>query len=338
MTPSVLAAGYVPLDIIIYRGRVVHAAGGTAGNVAAILSFLGWKADVAAEIGSDMAGRRVKGDLRRANVDVRFLRSRTSVMTPRVVHEIGPSGHRFLFSCPKCEQRLPSSRPLSIERAHNILCASEVPSVFFFDRLNPGTLVLAETYAESGSLVVFEPSKQGRADLMQRAMNVSDVVKHASDRKVGVDAFGAPKGQIRVVTLGDRGAKFRVGEGSWHHCEAYPYPVVDAGGAGDWTTSGLIQALVRHGSRSVASVGDAMRWAQALAAVSCGAPGARGLARQQSAEMVVRNAQFVEQRRLATTEPTSAVRWNWTTRVGGSCAWCLLAETDGSKAEVPVVV
>src|SRR5581483_2155695 len=115
--PTVLAAGYVPLDIVSYQSRVWHAAGGTAGNVSAILGFLGWNASVAADLGSDLAGQRTKRDLQKANVAVEYVRLLPSVRTPRLVHAITSTGHRYVFRCPKCSSPFPTSRPLRSDRA-----------------------------------------------------------------------------------------------------------------------------------------------------------------------------------------------------------------------------
>ena len=322
--PSVLTAGYVPLDIVVFGKRMWRAAGGTAGNVAAILSFLGWRAGVIADLGDDAAGREVVRDLRKANVDTRRIRFRPTRTTPRVVHEINGGGHRFLFRCPRCGARFPHSRPLALDRAHELVGAEVASDVFFFDRLNHGTVRLAEHFAAAGSLVVFEPARVGQAHLVDRALDAAHIVKYAADRVPDADAIPAKAGrQVHVVTRGEDGASYRIGTGAWHRSPAFPYPTVDTGGAGDWTTAGLIHALGAR-KRTVVAVGDALRWAQALAAVSCGAPGARGLAKQQSAETVLRAAHFLENRRNF-EPPASATTHAQRAKVaGGLCDWCLL--------------
>lgn len=332
---SVITSGYVSLDIVSYRGRVWHAAGGTAGNVAAILGFLGWRASVATDVGNDHAGRRLASDLRRANVDVSMIRFRPNAVTPRVVHEITASAHRYVFTCPECGKLLPRSRRLPLDRGQHIVEMASIPEVFFFDRLSPATVMLAEHFAEAGSLVVFEPSTGGKwRHLIERAVRVAHVIKHADDRAVPHADHPPSRGQVRVVTEGAGGARFRVGHGNWHHSPAFPYPIVDAGGAGDWTTAGLVHGLMTEGRRTVRTVGDALRWAQALAAVSCGAPGARGLARQQSADAVLRAAQFIEEKRELPNARAEVLRRANRVRASGVCPWCLMPDTAGESFQL----
>ena len=294
--PSVITAGYVPLDIILYRGRTWHAAGGTAGNVAAILGFLGWNASVIADVGDDLAGRRIRSDLQKSNVSVDYLRTVGSLDTPRVVHNITEEGHSYRFKCPKCSRSLPSSRPLSLKRAIEIHETAEVaPNVFFFDRINAGTLDLAEAFKDNGSTIYLEPSREARPTFTRRALEIADIVKVADDRigELRTTTASKPR-QLWIITAGFKGAKFRFGNGKWHESPAYSYPVVDAGGAGDWTSAGLINSFQAHPELNVRTVSSSLTWAQALAAVSCGVPGARGLARRQTADSVIKAAQFLQ--------------------------------------------
>lgn len=296
---SVVAAGYIPLDIIRYQGRTWHAAGGTAGNVASLLGFLGWEASAISDVGDDSAGRRLCKDLKKSNVAVDQIGVIPGLRTPRIVHEISGGTHSYLFRCPECRNPLPRSRPLRADRAAALIRSCPVPGVFFFDRLNAGTILLAEHFAAEGAFIVFEPSRPVRTDLTRRALVVADVVKHAEDRvwdAKGPAGSGVKKQQIQIVTRGDRGASYRVGSGAWHDSPAFSYPVVDAGGAGDWTTAGMVHALLGAEKRSVRAVGDALRWGQALAAISCGSPGARGLTKQQKADAVLQAAQFLGSR------------------------------------------
>ncbi len=293
---SILTAGYVTLDIVTYRGSIWRATGGTAGNVAAILGFMGWNSAVVADLGDDQAGREICRDFQKMNVSVELVRLSTRAITPRLVHEIDGAGHRYRFRCPICDEAFPRSRPLRKDRALELTNLDLSPDIFFFDRLNAGTLLLAEYFASVGSLIIFEPSRPSRAELTERMLDVADIIKFADNRPSGLDSSLPQNHQSWIITRAQQGADYRIGNGAWRRSPAFTYPVVDAGGAGDWTTAGLIHSLPRHGRLTLKTLGDSLRWAQALAAVSCGAPGARGLARQQSAEAVMRAAKFLEQR------------------------------------------
>lgn len=330
---SVVSAGYAPVDIVTYAGRVWHSAGGTAGNVAAILGFLGWNATLVVDYGDDLASQCAVKDLRAANVSVDFVRRRAGQQTPRLIHEIDGGGHGYRFSCPSCGSRFPLSRPLSLERAREVVEQCEVPDVFFFDRLNAGTLLLAEHFAAAGSSVVFEPSRPARPEWTKRAVAVARLVKHANDRDAGLESVESTSQQWSIVTRGQAGIDFRLGEGRWHHSAAFAYPVVDAGGAGDWTTAGLIHALPMNTRWTVQRVGEALHWAQALAAVSCGSPGARGLARSQSAESVVRAARFLQRNELDES-PSVAPRQHSSAVPRATCPYCLLPLTNSVRSSV----
>jgi fructokinase len=279
--PSVVCAGYMPLDVIMTEdGLVARRAGGTAANVAAILSFLGWQASLAGQTGDDTAGMTLTADLASAGVDVTHVHRGSGVATPRLIHSVRRDGHSFRWSCPACRERLPRSRPLTVEGAQRLIAAVPRTSVYFFDRANAGTLALAEHYAEQGSVIVYEPSVPANAELLRRAASVANVIKHSDDRSVGglEDLAITPRAsQVRIVTHGAQGLELRVGAGRPRRLAALPARSVDSGGAGDWTTAGLLARAVGPTGLEQSRVVDALRFGQALAALSCAAPGARGL-------------------------------------------------------------
>lgn len=305
---GIIAAGYAPLDIIRYQGRRWYSAGGTAGNVAAILGFLGWTSSLVADYGDDPAGRRVARDLQAANVSLQHVRFRAGHATPRLIHDIDSTGHRFSFRCPDCHRSFPMSRPLPLARAEELIEGNPSSDVFLFDRCNAGTLLLAEYFASQGSLVVYEPSRPVRPDWTRRALQAAHIVKYAADRDSGLADFAPHRRQAWIATNGAAGIDYRLGTGTGKRSPAFQYPVVDAAGAGDWTTAGMVHALGGRKPGTMTELTGALHWAQALAAVSCGSPGARGLARQQNAEAVVQAAQFLQARQTApnpTTPQTS---------------------------------
>jgi sugar/nucleoside kinase (ribokinase family) len=330
-TPSIVSAGYMPLDVVTTHDTVMHEAGGTAANVAAILAYLGWNAILAGQTGDDAAGDILVGDLKRVGVDTAQIHRPAGMPTPRLIHSVRPDGHFFSYRCPACRRRLPRSRPLTVEQARACATNHPNPDVYFFDRANAGTLALAEHYATTGAVIVFEPSVPANAELLRRAAAVAHIVKHSDDRSVGgLDDIGVRprRGQLRIVTHGAEGLELRTGRGRGRRFAALATLAVDTGGAGDWTTAGLIASAARYGELRDDAIEDGLRFGQALAALSCTAVGARGLMRL-SRRTVLRRARAVLAEGGVTTEP----------RYGGSqsrvitdaCATCLLPESTAAR-------
>lgn len=328
---SVLCAGYMPLDIIDDGTVPRRRAGGTAGNVAAILAFLGWDASLAGRIGDDQAGDELLADLMRAGVDCRLVDRERGALTTRLVHHIAGGEHCYLYTCPHCGQKLPRSRPLTLERLGTVLAARKRPDVYFFDRVNSATITLAERYAEAGTLVVYEPSTPASAGFLQRAIAAAAIVKGSVEHGPGLVASyegGAPD-QLRIITEGSAGARFRLGDGEWQRVGVFEVPVVDASGAGDWTTAGMLHALAGIPAPTERDVRDAIKFGHSFAALNCAVPGARGLMEKRSRASVLGMATRIRHgdRKLpiAGSAPSPSV-------IAGSCEWCLLAVAESALA------
>jgi fructokinase len=323
-SPSIVSAGYMPLDVITHGRRVTHRAGGTAANVAAILAYLGWRSALAGQTGDDEAGQVLLDDLRGAGVDVSQIHRPAGMATPRLVHRIHAGGHAFAYACPACRRALPRSRPLTLEQARACAAAIPRPTVYFFDRANAATVQLAERYADAGSVVVYEPSVPANAELLGRAMAAAQIVKHSGDRSVGgLDALAVQprRGQLRIITHGAAGLEVRSGAARRRRYAALPTLTVDPGGAGDWTTAGLIAIALRSGALELEAIDAGVRFGQALAALSCTAVGARGLM-DLSRRAVLRRADAVLAEGAVTSRPRFRPAAAQSTRSG--CATCLL--------------
>ncbi len=311
------------LDLVSYQKRLAHRAGGTATNVASNLAFLGWKASIAGLIGDDPASHAMIWDLTRAKVDVTALELRSDVDTPLVLHEIYDTGHRFRFSCPSCGRRFPKYRPLS-ENAASALCETlAVPSVFFFDRANAGTARLAEFFRERGALIVFEPSTQGREP--ERCVQVAHVVKYSSARAAAVAPLLKDVSPVlQLVTTGADGIEGSL-RGKAFRVSGFRAAVVDSAGAGDWTTAGFLWALTSLDPNDwkKALVVEALRQAQALAAVSCAFPGARAVSEHLTRDQMISVARRLLEEQVPAARDVEL--GNDTPAVPGSCPACLTA-------------
>lgn len=264
-------------------------AGGTCGNVLAILAFLGHRAEAVGRAGADVFGRELADDLGRWGVGTAHIEAEPGRPTPVVLEEIyrdarGNPRHRFPQRCGACGARLPGYRPLTVARAAAAAEALGAHDVLFFDRASPGAVDLARRGREAGALVVFEPTGVGDPGAFARALAAAHVVKYPDARRGALgEAVGRAAPVAQVETRGARGLRVRVRGGRWRELgAATARDLRDASGSGDWCTAGLLHHLASAGLRGGGACEDegavlaALRAGQALAALNCGYHGARG--------------------------------------------------------------
>lgn len=313
--PVAVGTGFLALDIVISESQEVGPqtwAGGTCGNVLAILAFLGWQTYPISTLGDDAGAQRIIQDLRTFGVSDAFIRREPKRRTPIVIERIrnvaGSPVSRFVWTCPDCGAWLPSYQPVPARDIRPILDELPDPAVFFFDRVSRGALDLAAAAARKKALVVFEPSGVGDERLFKEAIALSHILKYSHDRlpEIG-ERFSHPATLLEIETLGAEGLRYRVrpgqandraGSSQWRLMDAYEaIDVRDPVGAGDWCTAGILHGLSRDGleglsSANEAEIENALRLGQALGALTCAYEGARGgmyaLDREQFVEAVNR--------------------------------------------------
>lgn len=293
--PRVIGTGLIALDMVVGErpDRIIGSwAGGTCGNVLAILAWLGWDAYPVARMNGDAASARVCGDLKHWGVHLDWASCDPTTATPMVVQknveESGGRRHRFFWSCHYCGRRLPRFKAITNAAVKIVEPGIDGTSVFFFDRPSRATLSLAAAAAARGAVVMFEPSGNCDGELMSEAISLAHIIKYAEGWPArayrSYDDGATPL--LEVNTLGERGLRYRhrLGRGvsRWIYRRAFSVSrLADACGSGDWCTAGLIAraameghaGLVRAGPRGIAR---ALTFGQALAAWNCGFEGARG--------------------------------------------------------------
>lgn len=273
---SVHAAGFIVLDLLVADGRMTPIVGGTAANVAVNLSILGWDSCVTALLGDDRAGKEVVRQLSHYGVDTRGVVLDPGVRTPVLIHEVVRGRHRFRFSCPQCGSKYAKFRPLDPGK----VSAAPEASVHFFDRASSYATQLAEGVNRS-AVVVFEPGTPGRPAATAALASSSHLLRVSSELEIeaGTEASSP---QVQVVGLGREGVRFRLaGDTDWVHLPSeLRAPLVDAGGAGDWLTSGILDAVpldkIHDSSLSPDELRAAVSRGLMLAAVCCQYEGTRG--------------------------------------------------------------
>jgi len=285
--PLCLSTGFVAMDIVEGESETFAAAGGSCGNVMALLSFMGWQTQPVARLGSDSAGSFIKEEFEKLGVDTSHMTAASGVRTPIVIQRFvegsdGERTHRFSLTCPDCGAWLPRYRPTTIKHASEVIEKDRTPNAFFFDRVSPCALKLSEWAREMGALVVFEPSSIGDERQFQKAVDTAHVLKYSHDRLGHLPDLAKVNGpKIVIETRGAEGLRVRW-RSRWSTLPAIKANrLVDAAGSGDWCAAGIIHAIGEGGSNALEVLNKgrldyAIRLGQALAAVNCGFEGARG--------------------------------------------------------------
>jgi len=285
--PICIGAGLVTLDVVI-NGRRTDSprawAGGSCGNVLTILSYLGWKTIPLARTGNDEARKRLLKDMRKYKVDTSFVLRDNAIATPIIVERItkrnGIRRHRFEWRCPDCGVWLPRFRPLTIQQTEKMAAKLPKPQVFYFDRIAPSIIRLANRFKQMGALIVFEPSGIGDPRHFKECLLIADIVKYSNERLGHAHEFLCDELiPLELETLGSDGLRIcdrrHKKKANWVLVDAYSVgEVKDTAGAGDWCTAGIIHLLGSMGRKTFEKANNkdikqAIAFGQALAALKC---------------------------------------------------------------------
>lgn len=290
MTENIcVGAGLISLDVLIWEGKRIPVSfyvGGTCGNVMMILSYMGWETYPIARLDGTKDGIRVLADMKKHNVHTDFVSTndgKTPVIVQRnFINKDGIPTHRF-ESRPNMGRFYLDFKSLTMRQADEVIARIDfVPKVFFFDRVSPAILKLADIFKGKGSVIFFEPSsRSGNVNLFNKCVEVSDIIKFSEQRIKDIEQFERYKDKLFIQTQGAKGLSYRLNFG-WIHLETVPNDkVIDTAGAGDWTTAAFINELfkTRNGISgiSVVEIEKALNDAQKIGAQSCSYEGARGM-------------------------------------------------------------
>lgn len=294
--PRAFGTGLIALDLVMSANPdlpVQAWAGGTCGNVLSILAYLGWESYPIARMNGDPASERVRADMSRWGVKLDFAGCEPTSHTPIIIQEIrrgrdGLPTHRFSWACPQCGQWLPSFKPVTRQAVDAVGDELNGAQVFFLDRLSRAALTLAARAADTGAIVMFEPSGKSDPKLFAEALQLAHIVKYADQRlsEAGGAMAANSSTVLEVQTMGTEGLRFRhrlaVQPSDWAHLPAVSAPqFLDSCGSGDWCSAGLLSKIARTGvsglrTASADNLRGALRFGQALAAWNCAFEGARG--------------------------------------------------------------
>lgn len=288
--PTVLGLGLIALDVVLSEEvSPRYFAGGTCGNVLAILAFLGWNSVPVARIGDDRTSHVVRADLERWGTDLSLLGLSPTAKTPIIIQRIrkdasGIPYHTFSWHCPGCGNHLPGFQPVPAKSIEPVKLQLRKTNVLFVDRASPSSVALARQAIEQDIIVFFEPASISEDRNCRALLECASILKYSHDRIDEIETNG-PRLLLEVQTMGRGGLRFRSRLGDfgkrWHHLDAHKVStLVDSSGAGDWLSAGLIYSVCAEGHKRLFNVSrtrllNALSLGQALAAWNCGFSGAR---------------------------------------------------------------
>lgn len=289
-----LGTGLIALDLVTNgdEDRVPRFwAGGSCGNVLIILSYLGWKTYPLVRLGDDEAAKKVTKDMIEHGVDMQYVLFDKSVHTPIILQRIfvardGQPSHRFYWKCPNCGNWLPRYSPIRLKDISALSDQTLNTNCFYFDRVSPASLRLADMARQKGAIIVFEPTGIKDDPAFRKAIDLCDILKFSNERtRHSPQSAYESNARLVVETLGHEGLRFRLRRNEkcseWKMIPSFRVRnLKDAAGAGDWCTAGMIHVLTTSESHlaciSEKKIVEALRYGQALSALNCGFEGARG--------------------------------------------------------------
>ena len=285
-----IGAGLVSLDILIKNNdnrSISYYVGGTCGNVMMILSYLGWNSYPIARLDGTKYTERLLDDMKKNNVKTDFVSTNdgeTPVIIQRnIVDKDGLPSHKFEIKNNNGRFYL-NFRSITKKHADEIISKiSFIPKIFFFDRISPAIIQLANHFKGLGSIIFFEPSGKIKDREFSTCVQISDIIKFADQRISQIDFVKEYNDKLFIQTQGKDGLIFKYKSNDWKKISAWENKsIVDTSGAGDWTTSILINNIFENDINSLSElkssfIDSALIESQKYGSYSCSFEGSRGM-------------------------------------------------------------
>lgn len=263
-------------------------AGGSAANTAAALSKLGLECRFVGLVGDDSHGRFAIADLAKSGVDVSAMETTPKDHTVMVVVVVTPSGDRLIYVWPPRGGAHGALTPDTAVRSIADAGWLHVSGIGL--RLSPTreAIIAAMEAAQEATVTVSLDLnlrlenwgwEDGFREVVEAAITRAHIVMGAANGEIcqlaavddPAEAALALAGDTRLVIarMGAEGAMACSG-GGVVVAPGFPVPVVDTVGAGDAFNAGFIAARRRD-----LPVSEALRWGNAVAALTITRAGAR---------------------------------------------------------------
>lgn len=286
---TISGTGLIALDYLIQESNLTTPQlylGGSCGNVLAGLSYLNWNSYPIARLDNSPATDVIFEEFEKWNLRTNFVTRTSDGSTPVIVQKLyedigGNIKHKFEFKCPTCGTWLPSYKAVLAKKTKELIQGDLNPQVFYFDRVSRGALILAEHYKSKGALIYFEPPSLKDSNQFKEAIEIADIIKFSAERIDKYEStYTTSRGLLEVITYGEKGIKYRFQNDEWKLVSPININnMKDTAGAGDWCSIGIIWMLNHYNIDKLnqISIENAINLGQALGALNCQFPGARGI-------------------------------------------------------------
>ena len=280
---------YPPPDSKQQLRAFVESPGGEAATAMVACARLGWRSRYVGRFGNDDFGRKARLSLEQDHVDLSACEN-VSASHPFALILVDEEGNRTILSEPP--RRVPA---FCIGPDEVDLKAVTSGRVLLVDCHQTAGAAKAASYARRAGIPTIMDVDKVRPGIESLLEQIDMIVTSQSfpEAFTGLSGVGCALGAIArrfnpamvCATLGDDGSLAILGERELR-TRAFGVPVVDTTGAGDVFRGGLIAGWLGLGSRP--QVEDVLAYANAVAALSCRALGARaGIPRIEEVERLL---------------------------------------------------
>jgi hypothetical protein len=292
---SVICAGLSCIDIIKSEANEEYSIGGTAANVASILSQLGLKVSLLIPQYNDLYCDLLFEQLRLRKIDA-IVFGKSKFSTPRIIEHCNDGKHIFETRCSKCGKiltKLTLPSPANIQKIGGD--AWQDLGAFFFDRISDGIRVGIQRAHTSRAWVYYEPNCCRQFSTFCNNVAQADIAKFSAEAipqsyiaKLSSELSKQSETKLLIVSEGSAGLKYALKTASgdfekWVHLDPSTISnIADTSGAGDWLTASFLWFLLNKYPKVQSElhtnvIRQLLADAQDVAAQSCLYLGAQGI-------------------------------------------------------------
>ena len=294
-TISIICAGLSCIDIIKSKAGEEYSIGGTAANVATVLSQLGSKVSLLIPRYNDLFCDLLFEQLQLRKIHtIEFGNSKYS--TPRIIEHCNDGKHTFETRCSMCGKiltKLTLPSPANIQKIDDY--AWQNLNAFFFDRISDGIRVGIQSAHSSRAWVYYEPNCCRQFSTFCNNVAQADIAKFSAEAipqsyiaKLSSTLGKQSRTRLLIVSEGSAGLKYALKSTNgnferWIHLDSSAISnIADTSGAGDWLTASFLWLFLNkypkvQSELSSNVIRQLLADAQGIASQSCLYLGAQGI-------------------------------------------------------------